>query len=124
MKKFVTLMMMCVMLFSFSITASAAKSPGGKPTTDDNGTLNGDGSGSENPDDSGSSGSQNGVGTNGSGAGADGSGSSGSQNGAAGSAGQGVVSPKTGESDVVLYSLGLTAVICASGAVVLRRKTA
>ena len=33
-----------------------------------------------------------------------------------------VVSPKTGESDIVLYGLGMTAVVLASGAVVLRRK--
>lgn len=80
MKKMVTVMMMFVMLFSFSITASAAKSPEGKPTTEENGAVS--------------------------------------------SAGQSTVSPKTGESDIVLYSLGLTAVVCASGAVVLRRKTA
>ena len=33
-----------------------------------------------------------------------------------------VTSPKTGESDIVLYGLGTAAVVLASGAVVLRKK--
>lgn len=33
------------------------------------------------------------------------------------------VSPKTGESDIVLYGMGMTAVVCAAGAVVIRKKT-
>ena len=33
-----------------------------------------------------------------------------------------VVSPKTGESDIVLYGLGMTAVVLASGAVVIRKR--
>lgn len=32
------------------------------------------------------------------------------------------VSPKTGDSDIVLYGLGVTAVVLASGAVVIRKK--
>ena len=34
----------------------------------------------------------------------------------------GVTSPKTGESDIVLYGLGVAATVLASGAVVVRRK--
>lgn len=33
-----------------------------------------------------------------------------------------VVSPKTGESDIVLYGLGAAAVVLASGAVIVRKK--
>ena len=33
-----------------------------------------------------------------------------------------VESPKTGESEIVLYGLGMTAVVLASGAVVIRKK--
>lgn len=33
-----------------------------------------------------------------------------------------IVSPKTGESDIVLYGLGMAAVVLSSGAVVLRKK--
>lgn len=72
MKKMVTLMMMLVMLCSFSLTANAAVSPSGTPESAPGTDL--------------------------------------------------VVSPKTGESDIVLYGLGMTAVVLASGAVVIRKK--
>ena len=72
MKKMVALMMMLVMMFSFSVTANAATSPSATPEKTPGTDL--------------------------------------------------VVSPKTGESDIVLYGLGMTAVVLASGAVVLRRK--
>ena len=72
MKKLATLMMMLVMLFSFTLTANAEVSPSGKPVTED-GTTD-------------------------------------------------ATSPKTGESDIVLYGLGTAAVVLASGAVVLRKK--
>ena len=72
MKKLVTLMMMLVMMFSFTLTANAEISPSGKPVTD--------------------------AGTSDS------------------------TSPKTGESDIVLYGLGAVATVLASGAVVIRRK--
>ena len=72
MKKFVTLMMMFVMLFSFTLTANAAKSPSGKPVTDEGSST--------------------------------------------------VTSPKTGESDVVLYSLGAATLVFTAGAAVVRRK--
>lgn len=72
MKKLATLMMMLVMLFSFTLTANAEISPSGKPVTEE-GTSD-------------------------------------------------VTSPKTGESDIVLYGLGTAAVVLASGAVVLRKK--
>ena len=73
MKKMLTLAMMVVMLFAFSITANAsAASPSGKPITEE---------------------------------------------------GTGVVtSPKTGESEILLYGFGTAAVVLASGAVVLRKK--
>lgn len=72
MKKFVTLMMMFVMLFSFTLTANAAKSPSGKPVTEEGSST--------------------------------------------------VTSPKTGESEIVLYGLGMSAIVLASGAVVIRKK--
>lgn len=72
MKKMMTLMMMLVMLFSFSMTADAAVSPSGTPEKAPGSDL--------------------------------------------------VTSPKTGESDIVLYGLGVTAVVLASGAVVIRKK--
>ena len=34
----------------------------------------------------------------------------------------GITSPKTGESEVVLYGLGMTAVVLASGAVIVRKR--
>ena len=75
MKKMLTLAMMLVMLFAFSITANAnsvAASPSGKPITEE---------------------------------------------------GTGVVtSPKTSDSEILLYGLGTAAVVLASGAVVLRKK--
>lgn len=71
MKKMITLMMMLVMLCSFSMTAYALESPKSNPTTE---------------------------------------------------ASNQSTSPKTGESDVVLYGLGMTAVVCAAGAVVIRKK--
>lgn len=71
MKKMITLMMMLVMLCSFSMTVCAADSPKSTPTTE---------------------------------------------------AANEAVSPKTGESDIVLYGLGMTAVVCAAGAVVIRKK--
>ena len=79
MKKMLTLAMMVVMLFAFSITANAsglAPSPSGEPTTEENPT--------EVP--------------------------------------SGITSPKTGESEVVLYGLGMTAVVLASGAVIVRKR--
>lgn len=79
MKKMITLMMMLVMLFSFSLTVNAAKSPSGETTEEQNETVV--------------------------------------------PPSQDVASPKTGESNVVLYGLGMTAVVLASGAVVIRRKT-
>lgn len=72
MKKLVTLMMMLVMLFSFTMTTDAAKSPSGKPVTEEGSST--------------------------------------------------VTSPKTGESEIVLYGLGMAAVVLASGAVVIRKK--
>lgn len=72
MKKMVTLLMMLVMMFSFSMTANAEVSPSATPETA--------------------------PGTD------------------------PVVSPKTGESDIVLYGLGMTAVVLASGAVVIRKR--
>ena len=72
MKKMVTLLMMLVMMFSFSMTANAEISPSGTPETTPGTDL--------------------------------------------------VVSPKTGESDIVLYGLGMTAVVLASGAVVIRKR--
>lgn len=71
MKKMITLMMLLVMLCSFSMTVCAADSPKSTPTTE---------------------------------------------------AANQAVSPKTGESDIVLYGLGMTAVVCAAGAVVIRKK--
>ena len=79
MKKMLTLAMMVVMLFAFSITANASglnPSPSGKPTTEENPT--------EVP--------------------------------------SGITSPKTGESEVVLYGLGMTVVVLASGAVIVRKR--
>ncbi len=75
MKKMLTLAMMLVMLFAFSITANAsgsAASPSGKPITEEGKDV--------------------------------------------------VTSPKTGESEILLYGLGTAAVVFASGAVVLRKK--
>ena len=72
MKKFVTLMMMIVMMFAFTLTADAAKSPSGTPVTDESTDK--------------------------------------------------VTSPKTGESEILLYGCGMAAVVLASGAVVLRKK--
>ena len=72
MKKLVTLMMMLMMIFSFTLTANAEISPSGKPVTDQ-GTTD-------------------------------------------------ATSPKTGESDIVLYGLGAVATILSSGAVVIRKK--
>ena len=77
MKKMLTLALMIVMMFSFSLTAYAAKkdpvySPSGKPVTEEGKPV--------------------------------------------------VTSPKTGESEIVLYGLGTAAVVLASGAVVLRKK--
>ena len=76
MKKMLTLAMMLVMLFAFSITANAAKdpvySPSGKPVTEEGTDV--------------------------------------------------VTSPKTGESEILLYGYGTAAVVFASGAVVLRKK--
>lgn len=72
MKKMVTLLMMLVMMFSFSMTANAEISPSGTPETTPGTDL--------------------------------------------------VVSPKTGESNIVLYGLGMTAVVLASGAVVIRKR--
>ena len=73
MKKMLTLAMMVVMLFAFSITANAsAASPSGKPITEEGTDV--------------------------------------------------VTSPKTGESEIMLYGLGTAAVVLASGAVVLRKK--
>lgn len=75
MKKMVTLAVMMMMVFSFSLTAQAAKSPQGtvveKQETEEV---------------------------------------------------KPVVSPKTGESEIVLYGLGAAAVVLASGAVIVRRK--
>lgn len=78
MKKMVTLMMMFVMLFSFSLAANAAPSRNGEATTETNQTVV--------------------------------------------PPSQDVSSPKTGESDIVLYGLGMTAAVLASGAVVIRKK--
>ena len=73
MKKMLTLAMMVLMLFAFSITANAsAASPSGKPITEEGTDV--------------------------------------------------VTSPKTGESEIMLYGLGTAAVVLASGAVVLRKK--
>ena len=76
MKKMLTLSMMVVMLFTFSITANAAKdpvySPSGKPVTEEGTDV--------------------------------------------------VTSPKTGESEILLYGFGTAAVVLASGAVGLRKK--
>ena len=73
MKKMLTLAMMVVMLFAFSITANAsAASPSGKPITEEGTDV--------------------------------------------------VTSPKTGESEIMLYDLVTAAVVLASGAVVLRKK--
>ena len=72
MKKLATLLMMLVMMFSFTLTASAEISPSGKPVTEE-GTSD-------------------------------------------------ATSPKTGESDIVLYGLGAVATVLASGAVVIRKK--
>lgn len=75
MKKTLTLAMMVVMLFAFSITANAnsvAASSSGKPTTEEGSNL--------------------------------------------------VTSPKTSESESMLYGLGTAAVVLTSGAVVLRKK--
>lgn len=74
MKKMATLIMMLVMLFSFTVTANAEVSPSGKPVTEEGTTA--------------------------------------------------VTSPKTGENDIVLYSLGAAVVVLASGAVVIRKKVA
>ena len=74
MKKFLTLMMMFGMLFSFTLTASAEVSPSGKPVTEEGKDT--------------------------------------------------ATSPKTGESDIVLYGLGAVATVLASGAVVIRKKAA
>lgn len=72
MKKLVTLLMVLVMMFSFTLTANAEISPSGKPVTE-NGTTD-------------------------------------------------ATSPKTGESDIVLYGLGAAAVVLSSGAVVIRKR--
>lgn len=72
MKKTVTLMMMILLLLSFSLTVNAAGSPSGKTETSQGTTL--------------------------------------------------VTSPKTGESDGMLYGLGAVALVLASGAVVIRKK--
>lgn len=72
MKRLVTLLMMLVMMFSFTMTASAESSPSGKPVTEEGSST--------------------------------------------------VTSPKTGESDMVLYGLGMSVVVLASGAVVVRKK--
>ena len=74
MKKIVTLMMMLVMLFSFTLTANAEISPSGEPVTEEGTTE--------------------------------------------------ATSPKTGESDMVLYGLGAAVAVLASGAVVIRKKAA
>ena len=74
MKKLATMLMMLMMIFTFSMTANAEISPSGKPVTE-SGTTTG-------------------------------------------------TSPKTGENDVVLYSLGAAVVVLASGAVVVRKKVA
>ena len=78
MKKMMTVMMMLVMMFSFSLTVNAEVSPKGESTTEQNATVV--------------------------------------------PPSQETASPKTGESDIVLYGLGMTAVVLASGAVVLRKK--
>lgn len=72
MKKTVTLLLMVLMLFSFSVTVNAADSPSGKTETSQGTTL--------------------------------------------------VTSPKTGESDRMLYGLGTAAVALASGAIIIRKK--
>ena len=75
MKRMLTLAMMVVMLFAFSITANANSlnpSPSGKPITEEGKDV--------------------------------------------------VTSPKTGESELLLYGFGTVAVVLASGAVVLRKK--
>ncbi len=72
MKKLVTLMMMLVMMFSFTLTANAEISPQAQPEKTPGTDL--------------------------------------------------VVSPKTGESEIVLYGLGMAAVVLASGAVVIRKR--
>lgn len=76
MKKKVLFMMMFVMLFSFSITAHAEKSPSGTPTTEKNTRTE-----VSSP-----------------------------------------VSPKTGDEAYEMYGLGGMAVVCAAGAMLLRKK--
>ena len=72
MKKMVTLALMLVMMFSFTLTANAEISPSAKPEKDPGTEL--------------------------------------------------VVSPKTGDSDIAVYGLGVAAVALASSAVVLRKR--
>lgn len=80
MKKLMTLMLMIIMMFSFTMTVNAEISPTGKPTDEKNQTVV--------------------------------------------PPSKGTVSPKTGESEIILYGFGVAAVVFASGAVVVRKKIA